>query len=143
MGSNKKKENEVLVDTETGAVLKNEENVSLSSETENGNFDILKEPLSGTIIVNEAKAEKKKSVYVYLGPSIRGVVANGSIFGGDKAEIVKSVETLANAAGIGDKVSKIERLIVADVNVSRVKEQLRSGENVYSRAYREIYEEEL
>lgn len=57
-------------------------------------------------------------VFVYLGPSIRGIITNGSIHKGTRPEILKKFE-----GGI-EKYPKIERLIVADRNVAEAKERL-------------------
>lgn len=89
------------------------------------------------------KAEKK--VFVYLGPTVKGVITNGRIFGGTKEEILKTVEESAEAVGLGKKMAKIARLIVADNEISSVKRQLEAGDNGISLAYNAIlaYEEEM
>lgn len=64
-------------------------------------------------------------VWVYLGPSIRGVVTNGRIYFGSKAEIIES---------FGDKLKdypQIERLIVADRNVAKAKSDLKEKRGIY------------
>ena len=64
-------------------------------------------------------------VWVYLGPSIRGVVTNGRILFGTKDEIVQS---------FGDKIKEypqIERLIVADRNVAKAKNDLKEKRGIY------------
>lgn len=64
-------------------------------------------------------------VWVYLGPSIRGVVTNGRIFFGTKDEIVQS---------FGDKIKEypqIERLIVVDRNVAKAKNDLKEKRGIY------------
>ena len=64
-------------------------------------------------------------VWVYLGPSIRGVVTNGRIFFGTKDEIVQS---------FGDKIKEypqIERLIVADRNVAKARNDLKEKRGIY------------
>ena len=72
----------------------------------------------------EANAEKvpesasESRIWVYLGPSIRGIITNGSIHKGSRSEILKKFE-----GGI-EKYPKIERLIVADRNVAEAKERL-------------------
>ena len=60
-------------------------------------------------------AAAESRVWVYLGPSIRGVVSNGRIYFGSKAEIIES---------FGEKLKdypQIERLIVADQTLQRQK----------------------
>lgn len=64
-------------------------------------------------------------VWVYLGPSIRGVVTNARIFFGTKDEIVQS---------FGDKIKdypQIERLIVADRNVAKARNDLKEKRGIY------------
>ena len=63
--------------------------------------------------------------WVYLGPSIRGVVTNGRIYFGSKAEIVES---------FGGKLKdypQIERLIVADHNVAKARSDLKEKRGIY------------
>ena len=58
-------------------------------------------------------------IFVYLGPSIRGVVTNGRIFSGSRAEVIKSLENAIMA------YPQIERLIVADREVAKAKDDLK------------------
>lgn len=90
-------------------------------------------------------AEAEKKVFVYLGPTVKGVITNGRIFGGTKEEILKTVAESAEAVGLGKKMAKIARLIVADNEISSVKRQLEAGDNGISLAYSAIlaYEEEM
>ena len=70
-------------------------------------------------------AAAESRVWVYLGPSIRGVVTNGRIYFGSKAEIIES---------FGDKLKdypQIERLIVADHNVAKAKSDLKEKRGIY------------
>lgn len=78
-----------------------------------------------------AKAEAA-GVYVYLGPSIRGVVQHGTIYRGKRAEVIQS---LAPAV---EKYPKIARLIVADFEISAAKEKIKSGGNALSAAYKAL-----
>lgn len=68
-------------------------------------------------------------VFMYLGPSIRGVITNGSIIRGTKAEIAKRFENEIK------KYPQIERLITADRDVAKTRELLRNGEGGVSVAY--------
>ena len=83
-------------------------------ETTSGNFEPL--PEANAEKVPESVSESR--IWVYLGPSIRGIVTNGSIHKGSRSEILKKFE-----GGI-EKYPKIERLIVADRNVAEAKERL-------------------
>lgn len=70
-------------------------------------------------------AAEESRVWVYLGPSIRGVVTNGRIYFGSKAEIIES---------FGEKLKdypQIERLIVADRNVAKAKSALKEKRGIY------------
>lgn len=71
-------------------------------------------------------------VYVYLGPSIRGMIQKGTIFRGTKDEIVKR---FSHAEQL---LSDIEHLIVPDKDVASVKSQIDKGGNPYSYAYRRL-----
>ena len=64
---------------------------------------------------NLKKTEKVKNdgVYVYLGPSIRGVIQTGAIYRGTRDEVLKS---LAEAIS---KFPKIATLIVEDCDIAR------------------------
>lgn len=70
-------------------------------------------------------AAAESRVWVYLGSSIRGVVTNGRIYFGSKAEIIES---------FGEKLKdypQIERLIVADHNVAKAKSDLKEKRGIY------------
>lgn len=93
----------------------------------------------------EAKAEppqEKSGVFAYLGPNIKGVINNGSIFTGTKSAIASVVKKRVEDAGQGAKMPKIARLIVADADISTAKALLRKGENALSEAYKAILVED-
>ncbi|MBE6537939.1 MAG: hypothetical protein E7671_00550 [Ruminococcaceae bacterium] len=79
-------------------------------------------------------SEEKSGIYVYIGPSIRGVIQNGSIFAGTREEALKK-----NSAAI-EFCSKIERLIVADSDIMSAKKKIKEGGNTVSLAYRAVVE---
>ncbi len=70
-------------------------------------------------------AEREARIWVYLGPSIRGVVTNGRIFSGTKSDVVKLLEN-----GIKD-YPQIERLIVADREVTKARNDLKSKRGIF------------
>lgn len=74
----------------------------------------------------------ESGVFVYIGPSIRGVIQNGSIFRGAEDEIKGQI-----AAKVEDK-EHICRLIVRDVDLAKAKEKLKNGGNSLSVAYRAL-----
>lgn len=77
------------------------------------------------------KAEPE-SVFVYLGPSIRGVIQNGSIYRGTRTEVVESLKAAIEV------YPKIERLLFGDVEIAAAKEKLRNGGNALSLAYQSL-----
>lgn len=81
-----------------------------------------------------AKAEKK-GVYVYLGPSIRGVIQNGSIYCGTRTQILETLKTAVESHPM------IERLIVEDVDIMAAKEKINKGDNLLSIAYKRLLAE--
>lgn len=86
-----------------------------------------------------AETEKKvKRIYVYIGPSIKGVITSGSIFAGDKKEILSRIEVSAKAAGAENLMENIGRLIFADVNVASARDKLKAGGNSLSIAYNAV-----
>ena len=70
------------------------------------------------------------SVYVYIGPSIRGVIRTGSIYRGTRAEVLTSL------AAARERYPQIERLVVADSELASAKQKIRVGGNSLSHAYR-------
>ncbi len=77
------------------------------------------------------KAEKN-SVFVYLGPSIRGVIQTGTIYRGTRVQVCEKLKPAI------DKYPKIERLIVEDVELAAAKEKIRNGGNSLSLAYKSL-----
>lgn len=78
------------------------------------------------------KTAVKDGVFIYLGPSIRGVIQKGSIYRGTRESVLSS---LAFAI---EKYPKIERLIVADNEIVSAKQKIAVGGNSLSNAYREL-----
>ena len=75
--------------------------------------------------VEEKTAESDARIWVYLGPSIRGVVINGRIFSGTKADVVKQLEN-----GIKE-YPQIERLIIADRELTKARNDLKAKRGIY------------
>ncbi len=85
------------------------------------------------------KADNEVSgVYVYLGPTVKGIVTNGSIMRGTKNSVMEYIAQRAEAAGLKEKAAKIGRLIIKDREVSAAREQIRTGGNGLSRAYEAV-----
>lgn len=75
---------------------------------------------------------EKSGIFVYIGPTIRGVVQNGSIFRGTETEIIN------NIAAPAERKAHIKRLIVRDAELHTAKEKLKTGGNSISAAYRAL-----
>lgn len=78
------------------------------------------------------KTAAKIGVFIYLGPSIRGVIQNGSIYRGTRESVLSSI------AFAIEKYPKIERLIVADNEIVSAKQKIAVGGNSLSNAYRTL-----
>lgn len=79
-----------------------------------------------------------RRVYVYIGPSIKGIVTNGSVFYAVKHDIVSEIRVRAKAARTEELMKNIERLIVEDRELSSAKSKLQNGKNSLSIAYTAI-----
>ena len=77
-------------------------------------------------------AEHAAGVYVYLGPTIQGVISNGAIFNGTFESVLQK-----NAIAI-KKAPSIKKLIVKDTEVIKTKALLKAGGNALSHAYKTI-----
>ena len=78
------------------------------------------------------KTAVKDGVFIYLGPSIRGVIQKGSIYRGTRESVLSSI------AFAIEKYPKIERLIIADSEIVSAKKKIAVGGNSLSSAYREL-----
>ncbi len=118
--------------------LKNKEKVSPEAIDETICEDV--QPICETVkaVVSENTVSiaepvvEKSGVWVYIGPNIRGIVTNGGIFVGTKSEVLKRLPDGWR------KYPKIERLLVSDSAVARVKEQIYEGKGGISAAYKEV-----
>ncbi len=70
------------------------------------------------------KSAEKRRVWVYLGPTIRGVITNGRIMCGDREEILK---TFAPSVKL---YPEIERLIVSYLRVAQARRELREKRGI-------------
>lgn len=76
------------------------------------------------------KTTVKDGIFIYIGPTIRGVIQKGSIYRGTRESVLSS---LAFAIG---KHPEIKRLIVADNEIMSAKQKIAIGGNSLSNAYR-------
>lgn len=81
---------------------------------------------------NESAPAEKEEVFVYLGPSIRGVIQNGTIYKGKWTEIVKNLSFMITA------YPDILKLIVAADKAMAVKRNIENGTGREARAYRAL-----
>ena len=81
-----------------------------------------------------------KKVFVYLGPSVRGVINNGAIFSGSREEVDRDISERVETAGISEKIIDILRLVVADDKITVSKSKLILGGNALSLSYKRISE---
>ena len=77
-------------------------------------------------------------VYVYLGPTVKGIVTNGSIMRGTKNSVMEYIAQRAETVGLKEKAAKIGRLMIKDRDGSAAREQIRTGGNGLSRAYEAV-----
>lgn len=95
---------------------KKSENVFETTETE---------VKAATVSSIETSTATESRIWVYYGPSIRGLVTNGRIFRGTRAEVLKSL-----AAAIA-KYPQIERLIVADCELKKARADMQAKHGIY------------
>lgn len=71
-------------------------------------------------------------VYIYLGPTIKGVINNAAIFRGTRANI------LTRLSDVIEKYPKVERLLIADTDVVEARKKISTGINSLSTAYKAL-----
>lgn len=69
-------------------------------------------------------APDERKVFVYLGPSIRGIIVTG-----DKKKVLDELKPVL------DKYPKIARLVVADNEIAAANEKIRTSGNSLNAAY--------
>lgn len=72
-----------------------------------------------------APVADEPKIWIYYGPSIRGVVTHGRIFRGARAEVLQE---LKNAI---EKYPQIERLVVADKELKKARSDMREKKGIY------------
>lgn len=78
---------------------------------------------------NNTIAPVERRVYIYLGPSIRGVIITGSIYTGDRKQVLEKLKPAI------EMYPKIEKLVVADNEIAAAKEKIRTSGNSLYAAY--------
>lgn len=73
---------------------------------------------------------QRETVYVYIGPSVRGLLQSGTIMRGTKDDAMRQ---LGRAVDIyGDVIST---LVVEDVELAEARNKIRAGGNLLANAY--------
>lgn len=105
----------------------NSEEMFESPAESGANTAVSTEPSEPKPVVQATEKPKENEVriWVYLGPSIRGIVTNGRVFRGSRAEVIKSLEN-----GIKE-YPLIERLIVADREVAKSRNDLKTKRGIF------------
>ena len=85
--------------------------------------------------VEKAAPEKKDGFFVYIGPSIRGQIQNGSVYGGTRAD----VEALL--AGAIEKHPRIKKLIVSGDTLPEDRINVKTPGNYLYENYRKLVSE--
>lgn len=88
----------------------------------------------------ENKTAENAGIYVYLGPTVRGVCNHGRIFKGTKSAILAEIKGNAEAVGMLKRAAKMSRLLIKDTEVAHANEKLAQGGNALSEAYKAIEE---
>ncbi|MBR6873025.1 MAG: hypothetical protein IKN17_05925 [Ruminococcus sp.] len=80
----------------------------------------------------DKKPSEDNGIYVYVGPSIKGVIQEGTIYHGSLDKIHRKL-----AAAI-EKYPKIARLIVKDTELSAARAEIRKGGTSLAHAYETV-----
>ena len=71
----------------------------------------------------------KPNVFVYVGPSLRGIITNGSIYFGTIQEVKDCLRLVI------ERFPDVERLLVPDTEVAEARAKIENGKGLISRAY--------
>jgi len=104
------------------------------SETELSENDYTENADNADIMTDAPKTDDTRGVFVYLGPSIRGVVTNGRVFIGTKAQILERL-----SGGI-EKYPLIAKFIFRDKDVAAAREKLSDKKGSVYVAYNRLLE---
>ena len=84
---------------------------------------------------NVPTVSETDKVYIYIGPSIRGLIISGSIFRGTKKQVVSML------SGVFEKYPKAERLLVPSEELAEARKKVKIEGNSLSNAYRTLLSE--
>lgn len=74
-------------------------------------------------------SRSKPDVYVYIGPSLRGIITNGAIFFGTLEDVKDSLRPVI------EKFPDVERMLVSDTEIAEARAKIENGKGFISRAY--------
>lgn len=81
---------------------------------------------------NKMPKSEKLGVFVYIGPSLRGVISYGTIYTGKRSEVI------ARLSGVISAYPQIERLIVEDNEVAAARKKIKAGASLLAAAYADL-----
>ena len=84
---------------------------------------------------NVPTVSETDKVYIYIGPSIRGLIISGSIFRGTKKQVTSML------SGVFEKYPKAERLLVPSEELAEARKKVKIEGNSLSNAYRTLLSE--
>lgn len=90
------------------------------------------EKVEQTVEETVSNPVEESRVWVYIGPTIRGVVINGTVLSGTRQAVLSGLPQDYK------KYPQIERLIVADKALTSAKKQLAEGKGSISIAYNAV-----
>ena len=80
---------------------------------------------------NAPVTEEKTEIYVYIGPTVRGVLQSGTVYRGKKSDIIGK---------IAEKYPQIEKLTVKSSELADARRKIQSGEGIIALAYKALSE---
>ena len=89
-------------------------------------------PKSAEVKKPANKTSEPSGVFVYLGPTIRGVISHAAILTGTRSEVcARFADVIAEYPAVG-------RLIVADCDVAAAKKKIKEGGNLLAKAHADL-----
>ena len=73
----------------------------------------------------------ENGIYVYIGPTVRGVLQSGTVYRGKKSDIIGKV---------AEKYPQIEKLTVKSSELADARRKIQNGEGIIALAYKTLSE---
>lgn len=73
----------------------------------------------------------ENGIYVYIGPTVRGVLQSGTVYRGKKSDIIGKV---------AEKYPQIEKLTVKSSELAEARRKIQNGEGIIALAYKTLSE---